>query len=137
MMALGRYGLIVSAPWVAPMHRWVMYKHKKNLLTPRPGCAGFASHTLVLDQALGHFHPSLHRHLKSRAPAVGHRVDLALASLHNFGMGRHISPLLKFSEHRIDRALCGRTTAIRRPCHRPGDFVAVHRPCLQYTQNEK
>src|SRR5712691_1223034 len=104
MMAIGRDCLIVSAPWVAPMHRWIMYKRKKNLPTSRPRRDGFASHTLVLDQALRDFHPSLHRHLKGCASAVGNRVDFALASLHDFGTGGHVFPLFKFPEHRIDRA---------------------------------
>src|SRR6266700_3071994 len=45
--------------WVLSIHRWVMYKGKKNLLTSHPRCAGFTSHTPVLDQALRDLHPGL------------------------------------------------------------------------------
>src|SRR5206468_8690076 len=82
-------------------------------------------------------HPGVYRHPKGRTPAVGHRVDLALASVDDLGMGGHVSPLFKFPEHGIDGALGGRTTAVRGAFNGARDLVAVHWARLQHTQNEK
>src|SRR5262249_54357630 len=69
--------------------------------------------------------------------ARGDRVDFALASLDDLRVGCHVAPLFKFPEYWIDCALGRRTTAIRGALHRARDFVAMHRPRLQHTQNEK
>src|SRR5215510_7311758 len=119
------------------MHRWSIDKNKKNLPACRPSGGGFPCHTLVPDQALRDLHPGLHGDLKGGTPALGYRVDLALASLNDLRVGRHVASLFKFPEHRIDGALGRRTTAIRGAFHHARDFVAMHRPRLQHTQNEK
>src|SRR5262245_24939983 len=119
------------------MHRWSIDKNKKNLPASRPSGGGFPCHTLVPDQALRDLHPGLHSDLKGGTPALGYGVDLALASLDDLRVSRHVAPLFKFPEHRIDRALGRRTTAIRGALHRARDFVAMHRPRLQHTQNEE
>src|SRR5262245_17615196 len=110
---------------------------QKNLPTSRPGGGSFPHHTLVPDQALRDLHPGLHGNLKGGTPALGDRVDLALASLDDLRVGCHVASLFKFPEYRIDRALGRRTTTVCGALHRARDFVAMHRPRLQHTQNEK
>src|SRR4029450_3327209 len=105
---------------------------QKNLPTSRPSGGGFPRHTLVPDQALRDLHPGLHGDLKCGTPALGDRIDLAWASLNDLSAGRHIPPLFKFSEYRIDRALSWRTTTVRGALHRARDFVAMHRLRLQH-----
>src|SRR4029453_13878664 len=112
------------------MHRWSIYTNKKNLPTSRPSGGGFPRHTLVPDQALRDLHPGLHGDLKCGTPALGDRIDLALASLNDLSVGRHIAPLFKFPEYRIDRTLGRRTATVRGALHRARDFVAMHRPRL-------
>src|SRR4029453_11561533 len=119
------------------MHRWSIYTDKKNLPTSLPSGGGFPRHTLVPDQALRDLHPGLHGDLKSSTPALGDLVDLALASLTDLRVGRHVASLFKFPEYRIDRTLGRRTTTVRGALHRTRDLVAMHRTSLQHTQNEK